>query len=384
MSTVGMVLGIILMLSLYGGMNFFIGRRIFQFLRFPFPHLNGKVFAGIYIVLALSLMIGILPLPPEIKAIMSWIGSYWMGIFVYLLILLLVAELVILLGRLIKVIPRPIPKSIRFYKGAIVLLLTIGLVSYGMYNANQIKQVSYEIQTKESTMATEMKIVMISDLHLGAVNSEKHLESIVQGINNLDPDLVCLVGDVFNDDFNAIRNPDRAIELLKSIKATYGVYSSLGNHDGGNTFNEMTSFLQESNIKLLNDEYEIIDERLVLFGRVDPTPIGGFGDLKRKDTKDIMKTVASLHTNMPVVMMDHNPANIEEYGNEVDLIISGHTHKGQIFPGNLITNALYIVDYGHYQKDAESPHVIVSSGVGTWAMPMRIGSNSEIVSISLR
>lgn len=383
MSTIGMVLGIILIISLYGCMNFFIGRRIFQFLRFPFPHFNGKLFASIYIVLALSLLIGILPLPPKIKGIMSWIGSYWMGIFVYLLILFIAAELVIFLGVLIKVIPKPIPKFVRFYTGIIVLLLTTGLVSYGMYNANQIKHVSYNLQTKESTVATDMKIVLISDLHLGAVNSEKHLESIVQSINNLKPDLVCLAGDIFNDDFHAIRNPDKAMKLFKSIKATYGVYSSLGNHDGGNSFNEMTSFLQQSNIKQLNDEYVIIDERLVLFGRVDPTPIGGFGELKRKDIKNIMKTVASLNTNMPVVIMDHNPTNIEEYSNEVDLIMSGHTHKGQIFPGNLITNALYVVDYGHYQKNIKSPHVIVSSGVGTWAMPMRIGSNSEIVSIIL-
>ena len=166
-----------------------------------------------------------------------------------------------------------------------------------MYNANHIKYVSYDVQTKKTTLATDMKIVLISDLHLGAVNSEKHLASIVQGVNNLKPDIVCVAGDVFNDDYNAIRNPDVAIDLLKNITATYGVYACLGNHDGGNTFNEMTSFLEKSNIKLLNDEYIIIDERLILFGRVDPSPIGGFGELKRKDIKVITETIASLGTN---------------------------------------------------------------------------------------
>ena len=160
----------------------------------------------------------------------------------------------------------------------------------------------------------------IEYLHLGAVNSEKHLESIVQGVNHLEPDIVCIAGDIFNDDYNAIRNPEAAIELLKSITATYGVYACLGNHDGGNTFNEMVSFLEKSNLKLLNDEYVIINERLILFGRVDPTPIGGVEGLKRKD---ITETIASLDTNMPVVVMDHNPSNIEQYGKEVDLIISG-------------------------------------------------------------
>ncbi|GAA0390976.1 hypothetical protein GCM10008933_22380 [Paenibacillus motobuensis] len=86
---------------------------------------------------------------------------------------------------------------------------------------------------------------------------------------------------------------------------------------------------------------------------------------------------------MPIVVMDHTPSNIEQYGENVDLVLAGHTHRGQIFPGNLITKAVFVVDYGQYQEDASSPNVIVSSGAGTWGMPMRIGSNNEIVSINL-
>lgn len=381
MSKVGAIFAIIFIISFYGGTNYYIGRRIFQGLSFLFPHMNANMYTGIYIFIALSVIIGILPLPSGIKGILSWIGSHWMGIFVYLLLLFLVADLVILLGGIVKIIPSPMPQSIRFYVGLVVILLTTGLVSYGIYNANQIKYASYDIQTKETTFSADMKIILISDLQLGAVNSEKRLANIVQGINNLKPDIVCIAGDIFNDDYNALRNPDEAIDLLKSITATYGVYASLGNHDGGNTFNEKVRFLEQSNIKLLNDEYVIIDERLVLLGRVDPSPIGGFGELKRKDITEIL---ASIDTNMPVVVMDHTPSKLEQYGREIDLVLAGHTHRGQIFPFNLITNAIFTVDYGHYQKDADSPHVIVTSGVGTWGMPMRVGTNSEIVSILLR
>ena len=154
----------------------------------------------------------------------------------------------------------------------------------------------------------------------------------------------------------------------------------MGNHDGGRTFTEIVRFLEQSNIKLLNDEYVVINEELVLLGRVDPSPIGGYGELKRKNISEIL---ASIDTNLPIVVMEHTPSNIEQYGKEIDLLLAGHTHKGQIFPFNLVTNAIFTVDYGHYQQDAESPHVIVTSGVGTWAMPMRIGSNNEIVSILL-
>ena len=216
---------------------------------------------------------------------------------------------------------------------------------------------------------------------LGAVNSEKRLESIVKNINNLEPDIVSIAGDIFNDDYSAIQNPEEAIDLLKSITTKYGVYASLGNHDGGSTFDEMVRFLEKSDITLLNDEHVIIDDKFILIGRLDPSPIGGFGELQRKDITDILASIDD--TNMPIIVMDHTPTKLEQYSEEIDLVLAGHTHRGQIFPGSLITNAIFEVDYGHYQKDATSPHVIVTSGVGTWGMPMRVGSNNEIVSINL-
>ncbi len=384
----GMILGIAVMLSVLGGANYYVARKLYQWIGLFVTNINVKVYIGVYIFFAFSMILGfmrsLLPIPMIIKNILNWLSAFWMGIFLYLLLLFVVTDLVILLGSAVKIVPRPLPQNIRFCAGLMVVLLTIGLVSYGMYNATQIKHVSYDIQVSETTLSPEMNIVLVSDLHLGALNSESNLVKVVQGINDMEPDVVCLAGDIFNDDYGAIHNPEEAIELLKGINAKYGVYACLGNHDGGSTFNDFISFLEQSNITLLNDEYVIIDERLVLFGRVDSSPIGGLGELQRKDDEEIKETIASLDTNIPVVVMDHNPSNIEQYGGEVDLILAGHTHRGQIFPGSLITNAMYIVDYGHYQKDADSPHVIVTSGAGTWGMPMRVGTNSEIVSILLR
>lgn len=375
------VIFIIFILLIYGGTSFYIGRRTFQCLAFLFPNINVKIYIGIFILLASSMIIARLPINNGIKVIMKGISSYGLGIFLYLLIFFFMADLVLFIGRIINIIPSPIPQNIRFYAGFVCILLTTGLVSYGIYNASKITHVSYEIQTGK--LSSELKIVLISDLHLGSANSEKNLKNVVQEINVLEPDIVCIVGDIFNDDYYSIQNPAEAIEVMNSIRASYGVYASLGNHDSGNTFSEMVHFLEQSNIKLLNDEYVIIDERLALFGRVDPSPIGGpdgFGGLKRKD---ITESFASIDPNIPIVVMDHTPSNIEQYGSEVDLVLSGHTHKGQLFPANLITNAVFVIDYGHYQKDTDSPNFIVTSGAGTWWMPMRVGSNSEIVSIIL-
>ena len=99
----------------------------------------------------------------------------------------------------------------------------------------------------------------------------------------------------------------------------------------------------------------------------------------RGDTRELMERIAG---TLPTVVMDHNPAGVDDY-DVGDLILCGHTHKGQIFPGNLFTRRLYTVDYGHYRRDEAAPHVIVSSGAGTWGMPMRVGTNCEVVLIRL-
>jgi len=381
MSKLAILVGILMVVGVYGGTSYYIGARLVQWLMMLLPHYLVIASVVIYILCALSLVLAFAPLPGSLHSIMSWVGSYWMGIYFYLLLFFLAADLVIMLGALVNIIPSPIPQTVRFYASLAAILLTVCTVGYGIYNATQIKHVSYTLQTKESTNSVGMKIVLVSDLHLGAINSEKRLETLVSEINRLEPDLVCIAGDIFNDNYNAIQDPERAIRLFQQIKSTYGVYASLGNHDSGRSFDRMLQFLERSNIKLLNDKHVLIGNRLVLIGRVDPSPIGGFGDLTRKDITDLIE---SLDENLPVVVMDHTPSHLDEYNEKVDLVLSGHTHKGQLFPAGIVTNALFEVDYGYYQRDASSPHVIVTSGAGTWGMPMRVGTNNEIVSIGLK
>ncbi|MDW0117502.1 metallophosphoesterase [Sporosarcina thermotolerans] len=379
---VGVVFAFIIIISIYGSANYYIARKTYQWLRLVFPNIKPKLYTGIYIFIASSIILAFLPLPSGIKSVLGWISAYWMGVFAYLLLFILMANLILFIGSLLKLIPKPMPRSIHLYAGLAVFLLTTSIVSYGIYNATQIKHVSYDIQMEGDRLPEDINMVLISDLHLGAVNSEKRLESIVENINLLEPEIVTIAGDLFNDDYNAIKNPEKAIELLKNIKTKYGVYVSLGNHDGGDTFDEMVRFLEKSNITLLNDEHVIIDDKFILVGRVDPSPIGGFGGLQRKDIMEILTSINDI--DLPIIVMDHTPSKLELYEDKIDLLLAGHTHRGQLFPGSLITNAIFEVDYGHYQKNATSPHVIVSSGVGTWGMPMRVGTNNEIVSINLR
>jgi len=374
------ILGFAFVLLVYGGANYYIGRRLYRGLKVVFPAVKGRLFSLVYGLVALTLVLSFFPLPGSVKHAVSWFGAYWMGIFVYLFLSVLATDVVLLIGRLARLVPSPLPAAVRFWSALLAVLCTAGFTGYGIWHATQIHEVRYEVKLNDPALARPLKIVLISDLHLGAVRSESRLEEIVARINRMEPDLVVIPGDIFDDDFHEIRDPARASELLRQIKTTYGVYASLGNHDGGETFPLMLQFLEDSNIRVLLDEHVNVDGLVTVIGRLDSSPIGEYGGLERKSFADLLP---GLEPDLPRIVLDHRPSHIEEYGYDVDLILSGHTHKGQIFPANLITNLLFVVDYGHYQKDPASPHVVVTSGVGTWGMPMRVATNNEIVEILL-
>ena len=375
------IFAIFIMLSLLGGTSYYLAQRMYQGLAAFFPGLRFWPILIIICTLTLILVLGFgrafMPFSKEFKHILGLLSGYCMGIMLYLLLFTVVADLLLLVPKLMKL---PFTTH-HLFKGVVtlgVLLLTLGTCVYGFANARQISHVSYEIQLQDKKDISDLNVMLISDLHLGAVGSESRLETIVAEINGKKPDIVCIAGDFFDTDFASIQDPKAAIQTLRGIQATFGVYASLGNHDGGQTLTQMMDFLEQANIHLLNDAYTVIDERLVLVGRLDGSAIGGYGDMERKPLSDFF---IREDPSLPVIVLDHNPANIHEYSTEADLILCGHTHKGQIFPANIVTDLMYTVDYGYYQENAQSPHVIVTSGVGAWGMPMRVGTNCEIVTI---
>ncbi|AIQ26716.1 metallophosphoesterase [Paenibacillus sp. FSL H7-0737] len=380
-----MVFAFLFIFAMYAASNYYIARKIFKWLQHVFSNINGIIYGVIYSLCAVTIIINLLlsssamTTDSSIVNFIGQFGDYWMGIYFYLFLLLLLSDVILLISKWIKIIPSPAPKRVIFHTRSVALILVIGLVSYGIYNANQIKEVTYPIQIHKSTSLDHLNIVLISDLHLGYVNDVKFIEDVVDRINNMQPDIVLMSGDIFNGNYYALSNPSKGIELLNTIQSTYGVYACLGNHDAGRSYDEIVNFIDKSNIRLLNDEHVVIDNQFVVVGRRDSSPIGDQGNA-RAVTSEVM---SSINTTMPVIVMDHQPTNMIQYGDDVDLILSGHTHQGQVFPANLITNAMFTVDYGHYQKNQNSPNVIVTSGAGTWGPPLRIGTNSEIALIKV-
>lgn len=375
------VLILSVLLSLLGGTSLYLAHRLSRGLSCFWEGLKlWPVFAVIVLLvlfMVLAFLRSMLPLPKSIKSVLAWVGGYGMGVLLYLLVFTMVADLLLCLPRLLKLSFTAHPLFHGFVTWG-VLLLTVAVCLWGFIGGRQIDHVTYEIPLEGKQDISDLKIALISDVHLGALGSEERLERIVEELNGLEPDVICIAGDFFDTDFDSIQAPEKALKTLQKLQASYGIYACLGNHDGGSTYGKMLDFLKAADIRLLDDAYTVIDDRFILAGRLDASPIGGYGGRRRKDFSQMADWE---DLTMPVVVMDHNPANIDEYGGNVDLILCGHTHKGQVFPGNLITKGLYTVDHGYYRKDAQSPQVIVTSGVGSWGMPMRVGTDCEIVLI---
>ena len=356
---------ILILLSILAGAICYLSCRLHQGLVCFFPQIRFwtvmAVICSITLLLVAGFVRGAMPFSKDVKHILGLIGGFCMGIELYLLLFTAAADLLLLIPRLMK-LPFTTHRLFKGYLTLGVLLLTALTCIGGFVNVQRIHHVSYEVRLQDKQDISDLSIVMIS----------------VDEINTLHPDLVCIAGDFFDTDFASILDPEAASQTLQKLQSAYGVYACPGNHDGGQTYEQMTAFLRKSNIRLLDDAYTVIDDRLILAGRLDASPIGGYGGQSRKELSDFL---TGEDPALPVIVMDHNPANIDTYTTEADLILCGHTHKGQVFPGNLITDRMYTVDYGCYRKDTGSPYVIVTSGVGYWGMPIRVGSNCEVVSI---
>lgn len=219
------------------------------------------------------------------------------------------------------------------------------------------------------------------------------MKQMADKINAMEPDIVCIAGDIFDNEFEAIKNPDEIARTLRSIKSKYGVYACWGNHDieepilAGFTFGsqkkigadtQMVDFLKDSGITLLTDQTVLINNNFYLTGREDYSVT-----IKDKETrKTPAQLTESLDKSKPIIFIDHQPKALQEAADAgVDLNLCGHTHDGQMFPGNLTIGLLWENAYGYLKKD--NMHNIVTSGVGVWGPNMRVGTKSEVVEIDV-
>lgn len=358
--------------------SYYVGRNslnlLEKFFKFKWPLLFWIVFS----LLTVSTCVTFLLFDKNVGSFIGKIGSYW---FAFLLTALVTFSLT---GGIYRIVRQFIPLSQQqerlFTLGA--LLFIIIFITYGFWQGQNIATVRYQVEIDKPSKSGQKKLraVLISDVHLGYVNDFKKLQSIVTKINAMKPDVVFISGDLFDGNYKALQEPDQFAQELNRLAPKYGTYLCWGNHDAGETFQQMKKLVEQTKIHLLEDEVTVVADTFVVAGRMDSRPIGSQAG-KRQSIEEQLKASPS---ELPVIILDHQPSNIDEYGENVDLILSGHTHQGQVFPFNLITKAYFTVDYGYYRKNHQSPQVIVSSGVGLWGPPLRVGTQSELVEIDIQ
>lgn len=301
-----------------------------------------------------------------VETAITYLVTVYLGMFMLSLTLFLCFDAVFLVGRFF---PRFLYTARILYAGGLtVLLISLAVTGYGMWNARQFSVKKYEITVAKTAGIESVRLVLLGDIHLGTSVKEKELYRIVGMVNALSPDVVAIGGDFYDHSTTAELRKAGA-EILSLLKARYGVYYVFGNHEYylGDVYQATDA--ARGVTRLLDDAYDLVGDAFYLVGRNDPT------DRERKKTRDI---VMGLDMSKPVIMIEHQPNDIEaNIASGVDLQFSGHTHRGQVFPFNVLVKIFNGLFYGHYRIDGYQ--AVVTSGVGTWRFPIRVGSKNEIV-----
>ena len=260
------------------------------------------------------------------------------------------------------------------YIMAVMLLVNLTFIIVGFVNFKnvKIKEYNLKIDGADLTNKQEMKILAVSDLHIGYSINKIYVERYVKLINNLHPDLILISGDIADRSIKPIK--EQGIDLvLKNLESKYGVYSVVGNHESyGGDKNAIIEYLESSGIRILKDEYVTIDNKVTIIGR---------DDRSNSERENLDVILSKVDPKLPKILLDHQPYHLSEVEGKVDLQLSGHTHLGQFWPVTSIVKRMYELPYGYLKKG--KTHFIVSSGLGLWGPKVRLGSNSEIVIVNL-
>ena len=271
-----------------------------------------------------------------------------------------------------------------YFAGGAAIVLSLLYLANGWYQAHHVSETSYQLYSDK--LSSSLRIVLFADAHIGTTFSGAELSQYVQQIQKHNPDMVLIVGDLVDNDTSKQNFLD-ALDALSRLKTTYGTFFVLGNHDissNGEAFRgfsnqELVAEIQKHGILVLQDEAILIDDKFYLIGRKD-----AYESRRGRDRKPISFLLQNLDKSKYVLVMNHQP---NDYANEqaagVDLVVSGHTHGGQLFPFNYVSLWAGLNDkiYGH--EKLGQTDFIVTSGISDWRVKFKTGCKSEFVVIDV-
>jgi predicted MPP superfamily phosphohydrolase len=266
------------------------------------------------------------------------------------------------------------PRS--YLQGWLAIITTVIYLAVGYYLCHNVWKTEYTLNTDKK--GEDVRIAMLSDSHIGSTFDGEGFAAHIEEIERQNPDIVFIVGDFV--DYKTIRSDMvRACEALGSIDARYGVWYAYGNHDNDpfrKDFSgyELKSELEKNGVHILEDEIAYAGDLC----------IAGRRDASSRDRKEISELLEGVDTDKYIVVLDHQPNDYEkESQTSADLVLSGHTHGGQLMPINYLGQWSGVLDkaYGHERRNGTD--FIVSSGISDWAIDFKTGTRSEYVMVTI-
>ncbi|MCE5185844.1 MAG: metallophosphoesterase [Planctomycetaceae bacterium] len=344
----------LLFISIFFGINVLANWYIFSRL-FAFFHLKSNLILWLLVAAFSISYIAAMMLDRSVGFFLSrWLlklAALWMGVGLILLMCLGLHDLI----RLIV----PIPQAISRY---IVLTGAAALILYSLLNARAVQVAEVKLPAP-----MDKTIVQLSDIHVGSV-SPAHLRRLVKITNSLDPDLVAITGDLM-DPWSGLS--DETFSSLNEIKVP--IYFIIGNHERYTGLATVTRLVEHTPVIMLRNEMVEWDGIQVI----------GIDDSDRPDQVERQLRPIRIDPDKYSIVLYHRPVGLEAAAqNGIDLMLSGHTHNGQIFPFKFVVKRFFPLMKGVHQiKDST---LFISTGSGTWGPPMRLGTHTQVVAIKLQ
>lgn len=345
--------------------SLYAGKRCLGAIRLWLPGAAGWLFWPLWLLLPTALIaVSFLP-RGRWKGICRRAGELWLTLVLYPFSLIALAEIA---SAVAVRLGRPLPSrglALSVLAGSAVLLLL------SVPGALYPQIVRYRVSLPG--LEEDLKAVVVSDFHLGFFTPRSLPERLAKTVWREAPDLLLIPGDIFDEEFTALRHPGSAEKALLSMAGRLGTFACEGNHDNYAPSPRAEEFCRQAGIRILRDEWE----------NAGPLRLGGRLDQHRRVRLGAEEFLSLAGDRRPRVVLDHGPAEGERLLKAgADLVLSGHTHGGQTFPGNLLGRLLPYPVRGW--RDHPDGCQIVTSGVGIWGFPLRLGVRSEIVVLELR
>ncbi|MDR0716449.1 MAG: metallophosphoesterase [Azoarcus sp.] len=375
----------IVFVSLYTLVNTLLIARLYFALRDPsvaWPVRVGACLLAIAFSLAFVVSRGMTGNGPALTAL-TFIGTFWFSLVLHALLAWLLLEIFRLCNRRFGWLPIPPEQRARWrHRSCAGIAAVAALVSIAGWINTQYP-VARTVELAAPAGMTPLRIVLLSDTHLGRLASPEFFARVVDVIAPLAPDIVLFAGDILEYDYDPA-DAEATAAILQRLKPRLGIWGVLGNHEHIDGRLEMNkALLRRIGIRILVDEWAEIEsapgEKILLIGR-DDRSVARFQKRERKSLAAIMADIPGGERIR--ILLDHQPFQLgEAEAAGIYLQLSGHTHNGQIFPFNLLAAAIYENAHGYSARGAT--HYWVSSGAGTWGPRARTTGRAEIVAIDL-